>query len=325
MIWTQSVLRPLVVFLILASWVGVARASGVEAVREKSKRYEELSAQYALSAVRISKNPDLSTSYLNVDSKEQFCMVLIDLLGIDPGTSFQSVQGIPDSDSDDPVEQVLYSASLRSYIDSANILLQEDDFSLKYEWNLNCAGVFGADKYFKISDSPPWSVSISPDGTTLYVVGDIRRGLYDAIAKRLAIHARIKRVELASLGGYISDGIKIGRLLRKRKITTVVGSNCYSSCALVFLGGAERIVPAPYWNLGFHRASSRGIPLWDGDGVYDEIKDYVDDMIGAGGALVQRSFVPVGLDFYRPSRSELCSSNIATSVEDVCKAALQKN
>ena len=143
-------------------------------------------------------------------------------------------------------------------------------------------------------------------------------GLFDAIAKRLAIHRRIRVVELGSLGGLTYEGLKIGRLLRQRNIVTVVANNCYSSCALIFLGGKHRIVPAPYWSLGFHRASSDGTPLWDGDEVYEKIRVYVDEMIGDGPGLVNSSLTPIGLDFYRPSRQEMCDREIATSVEGVC-------
>jgi hypothetical protein len=295
-------------------------AAGIDIVREKTTRFEQLSSRYAAAALRVSKNSRLLLSYKNVDTKEQSCMVLIDLLGLHPEDSAQSVHPDPGLDSEDPNELARYSLSLTSYVNAARSLLQENEFSWRYKWNLNCSGVFGADRYMKITENPPYSVTMLRDKETLRIVGDVDEGLLDSVAKRLAIHRSIKRVELASSGGLTYEALKIGRVLRKRNITTIVASNCLSSCALIFLGGSQRIVPQPYWELGFHRVSRRGTPVWDGDEVYDKIREYIDEMIGSGDELVEKSLIPTGLDFYRPSRNELCSWSVATSVVDVCDA-----
>lgn len=315
--------RPLQLLLFLVAVTGftnLASAGGIDIVREKIERYEKLSSSYAAAASQISGNSDALSSFKYVDTKEQFCMVLIDLLGVNPGDSAQSVHPDPGLGSQDPQDLSRYSLSLTSYVAAARSLLQENDFAWKYKWNLNCSGVFGADKYIKITDNPPYSVTISEDRSKLRIVGDVREGLFDAVAKRLAIHRSIRRVELTSSGGWIDEGLKIGRLLRKRDIATVVDGNCLSSCALIFLGGTQRIVPPPYWDLGFHRASELGTPVWDGDELYDKVIAYIDEMIGRGDELVRRSLMPSGLDFYRPSRKDLCWRNIATSVVGVCDA-----
>ena len=314
--------RPLqlLLFLLIAvtGFTKLASAGGIDIVREKIERYEGLSSSYAAAASQFSGNSDALSSFKYVDTKEQFCMVLIDLLGLNPGDSAQSVHPDPGPSSQDAEELARYSLSLKSYVIAAQSLLQQDVFSWRYKWNLNCSGVFGAYKYIRVTDDPPYSVRVSEDRQTLSVVGDIEEGLLNVIAKRLAIHRSIKRVELSSAGGLIYEGLKIGRLLRKRKITTVVEGNCLSSCAFIFLGGAERIIPAPYWTLGFHRASEQGTPVWDGDDVYEKVRVYINEMIGSGDELVRRTLIPIGLDFYRPSRKEMCDRKIATSVEGIC-------
>lgn len=316
-----ATLRHFLFLLAFTAGVVDVAVAGIDIVRDKTTRYEDFSAQYATAALNRSQKPDLLLSYSNVDSKEQFCMVLIDLLGINPEESAQSVHPDPGLNSQDAEELARYSLSLRSYVDAARSLLEETDFSWKYKWNLNCSGVYGANKYINITDDPPFSVRMAEDGEALKVVGDIREGLFDSVAKRLAIHRSIKRVELSSSGGWIEDALKIGRLLRKRSITTVVDGNCHSSCALIFLGGIQRIVPPPYWDLGFHRASDKGTPLWDGDALYEKIRIFIDEMIGRGDELVRRSLMPSGLDLYRPSRKDLCWRNIATIVIGVCDAS----
>ena len=80
------------------------------------------------------------------------------------------------------------------------------------------------------------------------------------------------------------------------------------------------MVPPPYWELGFHRASEKGRAVWDGDEFYTKLEAYIDEMIGGGKLLVSRSLLPSGLDFYRPSLKDLCWRNIATVVVGICES-----
>jgi len=43
-------------------------------------------------------------------------------------------------------------------------------------------------------------------------------------------------------GGYLSDGIALGRLARSLGATTVANGSCSSSCAIAFLGRRERAI-----------------------------------------------------------------------------------
>ena len=309
-----SILSTIPVAVIASS----AEANGIDTVRDRIIQYELLAERYTADAIKLANKQEIGSRYRNIDTKQQSCAVLADLLDIGPDAIAHAVHLKPEQDSKSADEFMLYALSLRSYVRAARAILQDEEFTWRYRWNLNCSGVYNSEKLFLIKDEPPFSVSISEDGLSLRVIGNIKSGLFDAIAKRLAIHRRIRVVELGSLGGLTYEGLKIGRLLRQRNIVTVVANNCYSSCALIFLGGKHRIVPAPYWSLGFHRASSDGTPLWDGDEVYEKIRVYVDEMIGDGPGLVNSSLTPIGLDFYRPSRQEMCDREIATSVEGVC-------
>lgn len=49
-------------------------------------------------------------------------------------------------------------------------------------------------------------------------------------------------VYLSSGGGYLDDGLSLGRLLRRETVATIVtyGAKCFSSCATAFLGGRYR-------------------------------------------------------------------------------------
>ena len=43
-----------------------------------------------------------------------------------------------------------------------------------------------------------------------------------------------------SLGGHVESGYRIGELIRKQGLSTVVSGHCVSSCSRMFLGGKER-------------------------------------------------------------------------------------
>jgi len=316
----RTVLRPLVLFALLLVGHSPAWAGGIDAVRDRIREYEVLSKRYEADALKLGASPSLLSKYNYIDAKEQYCGVLADLLDVGPEAVADAVHSAPESNSTDPDQYILYALSLRSYLASAVSLLRENEFSWRYGWNLNCAGVYSSQRTFLITDQPPFSLSISEDRTTLRFYGFVRDGLYDAIAKRLAIHQSIKRLELNSSGGSGIDGMKIGRLLRKRGILTSITGNCYSACTLIFLGGIQRIVPAPYWSLGFHRASEDGYPLSDKDGFYEKLRNYANEMTGSGDYVLEKGFSQIELNFYRPSRKDLCWRNIATVVEGVCEA-----
>ncbi|MCF6272415.1 MAG: hypothetical protein L3J37_04370 [Rhodobacteraceae bacterium] len=66
-----------------------------------------------------------------------------------------------------------------------------------------------------------------------------------------ALTPEITTVELRSQGGYLAEGVAIGRLIRARGLNTVVpaGARCLSACAEAFLGGVERRI---FGVLAFH-------------------------------------------------------------------------
>ncbi|MBI5130130.1 MAG: hypothetical protein HZA66_11865 [Rhodopseudomonas palustris] len=80
-------------------------------------------------------------------------------------------------------------------------------------------------------------------GGRLTATGTITPGTADAFAKEIERHGEyIKTVVLNSPGGSVGDALAMGRLIRDRKLATLVeaGKYCASSCPLVFFGGVER-------------------------------------------------------------------------------------
>jgi len=83
----------------------------------------------------------------------------------------------------------------------------------------------------------------------------------------LARDPSIKRLELDSPGGYISEGFKLAAGVDHYGLSTFVDHACSSACAIVFLTGRERVVTNG-GKLGFHRAQGF---VWDDSRYGDDI------------------------------------------------------
>lgn len=106
----------------------------------------------------------------------------------------------------------------------------------------------------KIFSGETWpKVSVSADGKTIYLVGDLNNGAYIRFARLLRASPDVERVHLSSKGGLILEGRMIGALIRKRGLSTYVEYVCASSCTLAFIAGQERTI-APHARLGFHQS-----------------------------------------------------------------------
>ena len=60
---------------------------------------------------------------------------------------------------------------------------------------------------------------------------------------------------LESPGGSLDDGIELGKAVRLKRLRTLTRETCASACALIFLGGTERLLVGPKARIGFHQAA----------------------------------------------------------------------
>ena len=60
---------------------------------------------------------------------------------------------------------------------------------------------------------------------------------------------------LESPGGSLDDGIELGKAVRLKRLRTLTRDTCSSACALIFLGGTERLLVGPKARIGFHQAA----------------------------------------------------------------------
>jgi hypothetical protein len=88
----------------------------------------------------------------------------------------------------------------------------------------------------------PMVLELVADGR-LTAVGTITPGTADRLADELARRGDyVETVVLDSPGGSVQDALAMSRMIRERKLATLVedGGLCASSCPLVLAGGAER-------------------------------------------------------------------------------------
>ncbi len=111
-----------------------------------------------------------------------------------------------------------------------------------------------------------------PGTATFLLEGSIVAGDFQRMTKaleKLPIGTNVS-VILESPGGLVSEGLQLGTLFHRAKITTVVkgdGAICYSACALAFLGGRDFRTGLPGrikmsgGKLGFHQFRRTYDPL----------------------------------------------------------------
>lgn len=154
------------------------------------------------------------------------------------------------------------------------------------------------------SSAPPPAGSDSKAARTLRLSGPIETGDADKLRKVLAglpisdvgrADAPLTVIELSSLGGSLSEGFEIGKLLRKANVIAVVRKSdiCLSACALALLGGNMHHLPAAAANecnvefggkVAFHNfwLNQNGLrAVTSGDPVASRIEGFNDARGGA--------------------------------------------
>jgi len=89
----------------------------------------------------------------------------------------------------------------------------------------------------------PLQVTLGPGGV-LSLTGSIDPGSFERVEAEIAARGEyVKRVELNSPGGSVTDAVKIGALMVVSEYTTSVapGALCASSCPLILAGGKLRL------------------------------------------------------------------------------------
>jgi hypothetical protein len=104
---------------------------------------------------------------------------------------------------------------------------------------------------------PNYKISVSRDRSVAFIEGGFKYGMSRELIDLLKQTPEIKVLHLESLGGRISIGEEINKIVRDFGLNTMVTSYCMSSCTVAFLGGRERFLEAGA-RLGFHASAQFG-------------------------------------------------------------------
>jgi hypothetical protein len=158
----------------------------------------------------------------------------------------------------------------------------------------------------------------SPTLTAILGIGDISPGDTEKLIELLHNTGRKKNtaIYLASPGGDLYEGMRLGLFFRSARIKTVVegGMDCASACALAFLGGTDNNGRA--WRssstnsrLGFHAFSGYNLSQNDVQRVVADILSYGKN-VDAPIDLLIVNFATPSEDISWVSQSELCALGI---------------
>ena len=162
---------------------------------------------------------------------------------------------------------------------------------------------------------------ISFAGDRIMIEGQIETGFSERLEHAIRSHPEARVVAISSNGGSVSEAIEAGRVIRSNGLSTTLENSCDSSCALVFLGGVERLINQPAPQIRMHQlavqSSNGDLSYIDvSHEVYGVIGEYVTEM----GANSARYIEMMGrsTDLEQVVWGELCEARIATWIQRYC-------
>lgn len=160
-----------------------------------------------------------------------------------------------------------------------------------------------------------------PAVTAILAVGEIADGDVKRLSRYLStIDARpTTAIYLASPGGSLYEGMRLGLYFKQHRIKTIVEGNqvCASACALAFLGGRDN--DGNPWRssssnsqLGFHAFSSGHSPVQDEGGtqmVVSHVLQYGREVDAPIDLLIMNFATPANSMYWLDQR-EICTLGI---------------
>jgi len=105
---------------------------------------------------------------------------------------------------------------------------------------------------FVIARSSEGACVVALQGT---ITKDVAPWFDDVIRKAATAGCNNPWLLLESPGGLIFDALDLGIQVRRAGFRTVARSACASACAIIFLGGRERVLAGPKAKIGLHQPS----------------------------------------------------------------------
>jgi hypothetical protein len=171
-----------------------------------------------------------------------------------------------------------------------------------------------------IDGTPPHRMRFLRNGTEVELAGGMPFGTADALRKLLDAAPAVRTVHLNSLGGRVSEGYEIHRLLRDRRLAAYTAADCVSACTIAFLGGTERLLSEKA-RLGFHSLSFGTL---DQKQLPEINQDVRRTMLAHGvpAAFIDKALGTSANSMWYPTTQELVSARIVTRVVDPAQFGL---
>jgi hypothetical protein len=155
-------------------------------------------------------------------------------------------------------------------------------------------------------DTPPYTIVADSRGEIIDFRGGLRAGAECEFKRQLESSTRIRMLGIESDGGRLSEGMRIGRMVRNRGLHTMVLTHCESAGTFIFISGRERIV-APKARIGFHRPSGV-VPRSDG---YEEVRQFMKEA-GISEEFIDRVLSTSPDDMWYPTYEEMRQAGVVT-------------
>src|SRR6185295_8025656 len=155
-----------------------------------------------------------------------------------------------------------------------------------------------------------YTVTLVDDGRIVEFSGGINEGAAVALDRVIADAPKVTTVRLNSPGGWLREGSRMADVVRRYRLHTRVDAECYSSCTLVFLAGADRTA-GEHASVGFHRGRPIGGARRPAEPASDkEAELYL--RAGLDKAFVQRILATPNDSIWVPSHTELLRAEVLT-------------
>jgi hypothetical protein len=161
---------------------------------------------------------------------------------------------------------------------------------------------------------PPHRLRLLRNGTELELAGGMPHGTAEAVRTLLDAAPGVQVLHLNSVGGRVSEGHQVYRLVRDRGLTTYTATDCFSACTIAFLGGSQRYL-ANNARLGFHSISFGGVDYQRLPDINADLRRTLEQD-NVPKWFIDKALTTPASSMWHPSHDELVAASVVTRVVD---------
>lgn len=153
-------------------------------------------------------------------------------------------------------------------------------------------------------------ITLSRDGRTVTVSGNLTAGTADRLAAIAATAPNLAVIALDSPGGRMFEGQRMAELIQARGLDTQVDDHCASACTIALIAGRRRIA-GPGAQIGFHQPTFPGVEEADRALMIADMRQ----LYSAGGIssrFLDRVMRVAPDDMWYPTPEELIAAHVIT-------------